>query len=72
MRVLSRRGMTVRRSLDILSKQLENIQKERNELKNTLFQREREISDLLRFVIMLSINSCVLVGYSDTIIINYV
>lgn len=48
MSVLSRRGMTVRRSLDLLSKQLETIQTERNELKNTLSEKEKEISDLLK------------------------
>ncbi len=48
MKVLSRRGMTVRRSLDLLSKQLETIQSERNELKNTLSDKEKEISGLLK------------------------
>ena len=50
MSVLSRRGMTVRRSLDLLSKQLETIQTERNELKNTLSEKEKEISDLLKLI----------------------
>ena len=48
MRTISRRGMTVRRSLDLLSKQLETIQTERNELKNSLSEKEKEISDLLK------------------------
>ena len=50
MKVLSRRGMTVRRSLDLLSKQLDSIQSERNELKNTLSEKEKEICDLLKCV----------------------
>ncbi len=48
MKVLSRRGMTVRRSLDLLSKQLDSIQSERNELKNTLSEKEKEICGLLK------------------------
>ncbi|XP_019857159.1 PREDICTED: uncharacterized protein LOC105314219 isoform X1 [Amphimedon queenslandica] len=45
---VSRRGMTVRRSLDVLSRQLDAIQTERNELKNALSSKEKEISDLIR------------------------
>lgn len=49
-RTISRRGMTVRRSLDVLSRQLDDIQKERNELKNALSRKEKEISDLIKYV----------------------
>lgn len=45
---VSRRGMTVRRSLDVLSRQLDAIQTERNELKNALSSKEKEISDLIK------------------------
>jgi chromosome segregation ATPase len=47
-RNISKRGLTVRRSLDVLSRQLDAIQKERNELKNALSFKEKEISDLIR------------------------
>lgn len=47
-RTISRRGMTVRRSLDVLSRQLDDIQKERNELKDALSLKEKEISDLIK------------------------
>lgn len=40
--------MTVRRSLDVLSRQLDAIQTERNELKNALSSKEKEISDLIK------------------------
>lgn len=47
-RTVSRRGLTVRKSLDMLSRQLDAIQKERNELKNALTSKEKEISDLIK------------------------
>lgn len=42
--------LTIRKRLEVLSNQCENIQKERDNLKNALTEREKEISELLRFV----------------------
>ena len=39
---------TVRKSLDVLSRQCEYVQRERDELQKSLISREREIASLLR------------------------
>ena len=48
MSVLHSVRFTIRKRLEVLSKQCENIQQERDNLKNALSEREKEISELLR------------------------